>query len=410
MQAKAPGLSYRLLSLLLLPVWLIHAFVHGWRQNNPIYFKQRIRATGSTKKGLIWVHASSVGEVAAVSPLVDLILKNQHQVLFTSFTASGYQAIQRQFGQQVETTVLPIDFWLSCNRFLKRYSIKLCLITETELWPEMLYQVKKQQIPLIQINARLSKKSLQARPWVFQVLQRSLSYFDVHLCRNEQDRNNLIQLGANSSKVKVAGNLKYAQCKINESFEPLIHRPYILLASSHEGEEKQFAEMLPKLSAGYLAVIAPRHPNRCSTILLELKPLALNIAVRSKKNAITKQTQIYLADTLGELKALMQHAELIVMGGSFDDTGGHNLLEPAALGKAIITGPADSNIKQDIEWLSQYEAVIQVNKMTICMETVNKLLRDKKRKIKLGENAKAAVASQDKVLERYWQEIEQYLI
>lgn len=407
MNAESPGSAYRLLSLLLLPFWLLHAFFHGRSHKLPGYLGHRF--WGSVDQPLtpkVWVHASSVGEVNSVSPLVKALVDRGESVLFTSFTATGYQAIQSAFPSCIESSIIPVDFIYFCRRFVRLNKIKLCLLMETELWPELLFQTAKNNVPIIQVNARLSEKSTQAPIFVRYILRRSLANIDLHLTRNDQDRDNLIGLGAEPDQIKIIGNLK-------SHFEPienpprLVERDYLLLASSHEDEERLFVEQRPVDCQDKLIVIAPRHPTRSLSIQQQLTDMEVNFSVRSEEQAITDQTQVYLADTLGELKAFMAHAEIVIMGGSFNQTGGHNLVEPANLGCAIITGPSDSNIHEDIKQLG--DGIIQVTSMQACWQQIEYLLANPEQMQKLADKARKSIQQSDNMLERYLSEIKPYL-
>ena len=404
--ATSPGVFYRLLSLPLLIAWIIHAIINGSRHGLSSYLAMR---SGSGKSSgddaMIWVHASSVGEVQAVTPLVQAYIDNGEKLLFTSFTATGYQAIQKNFAERVHGAVIPFDFYYCCRRFFDHHRIKLALIMETELWPELLYQARGRDIPLLQINARLSAKSSDAPAFVRRWLKTALGYFSKFLTRSEKDRDALLALGADPEKIAICGNLK----SLNHDSEiplRLIERDYLILASSHEGEEKQFLKLRPVDFIGPLLVIAPRHPDRSGSIQNQIAQLGLRYAVRSELQGIDDDTQVYLADTLGELKSLMAHARIVVMGGSFDNTGGHNLNEAAALGRAMITGPSDYNIAEDISMLGNGKGVLQVADMQQCWQKIQDLLDHPDRTEALGEEAKSRLASQPDIISIYMQAIE----
>jgi 3-deoxy-D-manno-octulosonic-acid transferase len=277
---------------------------------------------------------------------------------------------------------------------------------ETELWPEMLYQCARHGIPIVQINARLSQKSLQAPAFVRSFLRRSISYISLHLTRNDSDRSRLLELGADPLKIRIIGNLK-SSTDLLSSYPNLIDREYLLIASSHEGEEIMLLSQPAALAEKLLIVIAPRHPARGRTIQQQLSQLGLSHATRSQSQPIDAQTQVYLADTLGELKALMAHARIVIMGGSFDNTGGHNLIEPAALARPIITGPSDDNIREDIKLLG--DAIIQVADVEACWQSVEHLLSNPEQAVTLGLQAREAVAKQSHILDNYLAEIKPYL-
>ena len=403
---SSPGLAYRLLSLPLLIFWVVHAIINGARHGLSGYLAMR---RGSCKSSgddtMIWVHASSVGEVQAVTPLVQAYLDKGEKMLFTSFTATGFKAIQRNFADRVHSAVIPFDFYWTCRRFFSHHQIKLALIMETELWPELLYQACKRNIPLLQINARLSGKSIDAPTFVRGLLTTTLGYFSQILTRSEKDREALLALGADPEKIIIPGNLK----SFDQDSEPpvrLIKGEYLILASSHEGEEREFLQQRPAEFDDLLLVIAPRHPNRSDTIQKQIEQLGLAYAVRSESQVIGKQTRVYLADTLGELKSLMAYARIVVMGGSFDNTGGHNLNEAAALGRAIITGPSDSNIAEDISMLGNGKGILQVADMQQCWQTILDLLDHPHRAEALGMEAKIRLARQPDIISIYMKAIE----
>ena len=356
----------------------------------------------------VWVHASSVGEVRAVTPLVEALLASGEAVVFTSFTATGCQAIRRAFSARLSSGVIPIDVSWSCRRFFRRHGIKLGLVMETELWPELLYQASRQRVSLLLINARLSARSLGSGSFVRGVLRQALACFDHILARNRADRDALIELGARPEKVDIVGNLKSHREPLDEQAR-LVERDYLILASSHDGEERKFLDMRPAELAGVLLVLAPRHPARRDEIEKQIQRLKMKYAVRSRAEPIEDDTEVYLADTLGELVPLMAHARVVIMGGSFDDTGGHNLIEPASLGRAIVTGPSDANITGDIEMLGAGSGVLQVADMAACWRSIADLLERPQYADALGQEALARLSRQADVIELYLAEIRPYL-
>ncbi len=409
MSIRSPGFGYRLLSLLLLPVWALQALWHGHAHGLGSYFRLRFRGDESASSDAqVWIHASSVGEMEAISPLVRALSDRGESILLTSFTATGYQSIGRNFSEGIQAGIIPVDFIWNCNRFFDRQPIKLCLLMETELWPELLYQASRRGISIIQVNARLSHKSLGAPFFVRSILRGTLTYVSHHLTRNESDRDDLMQLGVDSQKIKIIGNLKSSSNTLM-SYPKLIEADYLLLASSHEGEEIMLLSHRPDTSKKLLIVIAPRHPKRSKSIQQQLSKLAISYATRSLAQDIDSQTEVYLADTLGELRALMEHARVVIMGGSFDHTGGHNLIEPAALACAIITGPSDDNIREDIKLLGQDKGIIQVADMDACWQVIDHLLDNPDAATRLGTAAQQVVQTQSGMLDSYLDEIKPWL-
>ena len=406
--AASPGFTYRLLSLLLCPIWILHALVHGHKRNFSGYLKHRTGGTPVDRETRVWVHAASVGEVHAITPLVSALVGNSEQILFTSFTATGYQAIRHGFDSSVTPAIIPIDNAWYCRRFFRQHHIKLGLIMETELWPELLYQARKKDIPLLLLSARLSDKSSNAGRFIRGLLSTSLGYFTAILARNQRDLKALLAMGANESRTSMVGNLK-SHSESTSGLSCLIEREYLLLASSHKDEEQQFLRARPPELEHCLLVLAPRHPDRSAGIQAQMKQLDIKYSVRSKGQAIEQDTEVYLADTLGELKSLMAHARIVIMGGSFDSTGGHNLIEPAALGCAIITGPSDSNIAEDIKMLGVGQGLLQVENMTECWQAVIHLLNQPQTAEALGEEAQTRLSAQPDIIQRYMTLIKPWL-
>ena len=403
----SPGFTYRLLSTLLLTFWILHAIRHGAKHGLSNYLSMRLGQTDNPDAGKqIWIHASSVGEVQAITPLVEALLQRGETLLFTSFTASGYRTIRDNFSNRLQTGVIPIDFFWLCGAFFKHHKPKLGIIMETELWPELLYQAQRHDVPLLQVNARLSDKTTRANAYVRQLAAATLGRFNRIFARGETDRNALIRLGATEQRVEIVGNLKTT--RIDDEARPrLVERDYVLLASSHTGEEQRFVASRPVEMGNELIVIAPRHPGRSDAIQKELTQLGVEFAVRSKAETVTESTRVYLADTLGEMKALMAHARVVVMGGSFDQTGGHNLLEPASLGCAIITGPSDSNIRNDIKMLG--DGLIQVGDIPQCWRRTVELLENPEQAARLGEISRERLAQQPDMVEKYMEAIGDWL-
>jgi 3-deoxy-D-manno-octulosonic-acid transferase len=408
MNLPSPGWRYRLLALALYPVWLLHALRHGRQHGVGQYRAMRMNASSKDELSRIWVHASSVGEVSAIAPLVRALLDRGEDILFTSFTATGYLAIRQQFADSVRASVIPIDCFWHCRGFFRQHRVRLGLVMETELWPELLYQARLAGIELILANARLSKKTLDTGSYVRALLARTLAYFTLILTRGGRDRDDLLGLGADPARIVIAGNLKRRRAAAAAPVR-MIERDYLLLASSHDGEERSFLAARPPALRDWLVVIAPRHPQRSAKIQAQIAELGMRYSVRSLGQTVGADTEVYLADTLGELTALMAHARIVVMGGSFDDTGGHNLIEPASLGCAIITGPSDSNIRDDIEMLGVGQAMLQVATVDACWHAIQALLDDPERVRALRSEAQSRLAHQPEVPQAYLDALTPYL-
>ena len=391
---------YRFISFLLFPLWLIHGWRHGKRRGNANYLTLRLaRNLPQVSQPLTWLHAASVGEVEAITPLANHYLKAGKSLLITSFTASGLATIKKNFGDRVISSVIPIDSPGPCERFFDHFTITHGLILETELWPQLLRTARLRDIPVVLANARLSAKTYGNR-LVRSILSGTTKDLAKILCRNPSDKDHFLLLGANPTAIEVIGNLKAAP-REPVHHQPIIERPYLLLASSHEPEEAEFLQHRPGNRSLPLLVIVPRHPERSSSLQDMMKSLRLTFAVRSLGQLPDKNTEVYLADTLGELTAFMQYATVVLMGGSFEGTGGHNLHEPARLGCCIVTGPSDSNIKDDISWLQRDQGIKQVTSMEQAWQVIQALLGNPTAARALGDHARQRSVSEGDLLSSY---------
>lgn len=261
------------------------------------------------------------------------------------------------------------------------------------------------------INARLSQKTINTGPWIRKLYRQALQQVDHILCRSQQDQQLFLQLGATESQTETLGNLKFAapDSTVSKTVDHFTERRFVLVASTHDDEELQIARLWQSLQPQqHLLVIAPRHPERTAAIMEQLKPLGLNIAIRSQQQSINHDTEIYLADTLGELTGFMQQAELVIMGGSFIRHGGQNLLEPARLQKPIIVGPYMHNFRAEVELFIEHDACIQVEDIHELGTTLQRLISDETRRQQLGNNAKQLMSQEETIDQRYAQTIITY--
>jgi len=397
--------------LLIFTVW--QALVSRDRQ----YLFQRLGFSyPQLPENSIWIHAASVGEVSAILPLLKLLRRQYADVaiVITTFTPTGGKFMRCQLSDNMYHCYLPIDYFGAVHRFIKVLRHPRCaIVMETEIWPNLFLQCKQNDIPIIIINGRLSSRTMSARQWMKKVYAVVLQMPSIILARSNNDRDNFIQLGASLERVKTIGNIKFSYNKnvSDRTSENILARPYVLAASTHEGEEK--ALLMSWLSidaaADVLLVIAPRHPKRRDEILQQLSVLTDKIAVRSKNDVINDDTCIYLVDTLGELTDFMPPAKFIFMGGSLVNIGGHNIFEPASLGKAIVFGRFMHNFSDAATLFLQRDAALMMDTDADVSSTFQQLLNDPARCEELGLNAKELVSQYEDVAARYVAELDVYI-
>lgn len=375
------------------------------------YFLQRLAILFNTKvkPDGIWIHAASVGEVNAVLPLI-LKIHAEHPatpITLTSNTTTSAAVALKQLPEGVLHIYFPLDYHWAMKRIVKLINPKTIFIVETEFWPNLYRYVNKKNIPLIIINGRISEKTLHAKDWLKKIYATTLPLVTKVYARSETDKNRFIQLGAYTADIEVLGNIKFSALT-SDKIEPInLSRPYVLAASTRGDEEQLIVDAWLKAEHGdHLLVIVPRHPQRLSEILTQLKQFNIEIAIRSKNDPVIATTDIYIADTIGELKQFIAGSEFVLMGGSFVEKGGHNILEVAQLGKAVVFGQDMRSFEDEANIFIQYNAGIQCE-LTELSGLFNKLLSDVNYKKTIEKNAQNLI-NENNNIEKYYNIINTY--
>ena len=407
---KRPFWTYRLLLLAMSPALIGYTLWQSLREAGLRFLLERLglRAPRGAPWP-IWVHAASVGEVNAAVPLIEALRARypERPFVITTTTPTG-AAMARKRLPDVPHRYLPLDFRFSVARFLNALKPRCAIIMETEIWPRLYYGCARRKIPLVIANARLSPRTTEKPRWVRRIYRAALQHVTHILARSEQDRLLYIALGADSAITRTLGNIKFSLPATPTN--PLtLPRPYLLAASTHADEELRLARIwraLPFLRS-HLLVIAPRHPKRRDEILAALRAEGVNVAVRSLDEPVTPQTEVYLADTFGELQALMAGANAVFMGGSLIRRGGQNMLEAANEARAPIYGPHVYNFLPEHELLQEHDAAFQVANDQALEALLGELLADPARLAAAGERARAAVDAERDTAARYAEAIAQ---
>lgn len=317
---------------------------------------------------LVWIHGASVGETLSVLPLIRQIQTDHPQwtVMVTSGTVTSAKLMGERLTGNAFHQYVPVDLPSAAHRFVKFWKPDLALWIESEFWPNLLSAAKEEGVPVVLINGRVSDRSFK-RWQRFSFFSRKLqSLFTESFGQTDEDARRLGVLGA--AKTACVGNIKYGAGKPPcdgaelEKLQKLIgDRPCWIAASTHKGEEESVRsahELLKKKYPGLLTVLAPRHPNRADEIAALLS--GLNVARRSAGQEITPETDVYLADTIGEMGLFYRLASVAFVGGSLIPFGGQNMLEPAVLGKAVICGKYTMNFKEIVAKAKAEDALIEV--------------------------------------------------
>lgn len=300
---------------------------------------------------LVWFHAASVGETLSLLELIRQIKASYPDatLLVTTATRSAANILETRMPKDVIHQYVPVDTKASVTGFLKHWSPDLAIWTESEFWPRLMVETKALDIPMILINGRISEKT--ARSWGrFKRATRSLfARFDLMLVQTVDLADTFIAIGAPKDRIKVTGSLKEGAIPLpcdeilrKEVVKQIGHRPVWFAGSTHVGEEEVVAsahKLARKSRPELLLILAPRHPERGEDIRASLEEQGFTVVQRSKGEKMTGQTDVLLADTLGEMGIWYRVAPVSFVGGSLVQVGGHNPFEPAALGSAIVHGP-----------------------------------------------------------------------
>lgn len=413
---------YRGVTTLALP--LIECYLARRRaagREDPARADERRGRTGLARPAgtVVWLHAASVGESLSALCLIERIL-DEHpawHLLMTTGTVTSARLLATRLPPRAIHQYVPVDRPKWVCRFLDHWRPDLALWMESEFWPNLVGATQDRGIPMILVNARISLKSFAGwRRWP-GMIRPLLAGFAMLLAQDEDEAGRLRALGALS--VKVPGNLKFAASALPVDEDALGHmlgacagRPLWLAASTHPGEEAiagQVHQRLRDAHPGLLTVIAPRHPSRGSAIAHDLADGGLTIARRSLDQPITPETEIYVADTLGEFGLLYRLSPVAFVGGSLVPHGGQNVLEAARLGAAVIHGPHMGNFRAAIAQLHAAGGAIEIADAEGLGDAVAGLLADPVARDRQVEAAKRVASDQDGVLDAVVAELAPYL-
>lgn len=322
----------------------------------------------------IWFHAVSVGETNAAQPLIAHYLQQGQAVLLTNTTRTGQARAKalfaKQYPQLFQAVFLPIDQYALIHQFITLNQPRIVLLMETELWPNLLQCLAEKQIPALLLNARLSAKSAKGYGKVPRLSRPMVEQLSWIAGQDEATAQRYQQLGANPQKISILGNIKFdiqaPQTFLQQAQQlvtqwQLAQRRIILLASTHAPEEQQLlAALAPTLQQqrDLLCIVVPRHPERFEEVFQLIQALSLQVGRRSLQQNVQTDTQVYLADSMGELWLWYALAQVAYVGGSLNTPGGgHNILEPIALNVATVLGKNYFNFQTIVDEFAQAEAV-----------------------------------------------------
>lgn len=372
----------------------------------------------------IWFHAVSVGEVMAIIPIVRM-MRERHPdlvIVLSTTTVTGHGTALEKLPEADHVIYFPFDLYPVVRRSITAIRPLVFVHAETEIWPNFLLALSLNKIPSILVNGRISEKSkrsyLAFRPFFREVFEK-IALFGM---QTEEDGKRTIEVGAPPERVFVTGNMKYDQRPVDCSAEELAHLrsdlhipegvPVIVAGSTHVGEEKSILAVYGKLAKeheGLVLILAPRHPERFDEVERIVRNLGLRVSRRTQIREHDGVAEVVVLDTIGELTAMYGLADVVFVGGTLVDVGGHNLLEPVSCRKAVLFGPHVQNTKESADLLVRSGGGIMVADADELAAQVERLLGDAGLRERLGGSAFRIVEENRGATERNIELIERYL-
>lgn len=416
---------YNFLIYLLSPLLLVRLWWRGRRYS--AYRKRWAERFGVFKTPVInnsiWVHAVSYGESVAAESLIKKLQQHYPKkiIVVTTMTPTGSERMVTTFGNSIFHVYVPYDFPDAAARFLNHIHPQLAIIMETELWPNILHQCAKRNIPILLANARLSAKSLHGYRMIRRLTTTMLNCITMIAAQTQTDADRFLQLGADAKKTIVTGSIKFdfnVPTALVHEGRALRHswdidRPAWIAASTHPGEEEKILEvfaLIRKKLPNTLLILVPRHPERFDEVATLCQEKNYQIIRRSEGKPCRIDTDIFIGDSMGELFLFYAAADVAFVGGSLVPVGGHNLLEPAAIGLATITGPHFFNSTEITLMLEKQSAITVVNNEQELADTTIALLQNEKLRNQQGAYGQEIVKQNRGALEKHLQWIERYIV
>jgi 3-deoxy-D-manno-octulosonic-acid transferase len=367
---------------------------------------------------LVWVHGASVGELVAAIPLIERLRALALNVLVTTGTVTSAALAEKRLPPGAIHQFVPLDLPPFVARFFDHWRPDLALFVESDLWPNMIMASARRGIPIIVVNGRLSERSFERWRYLPDTIEALLTRLDLCLVRTTVDAERFAALGA--PRITTTGNLKLDvpplpvdDAKLAKLAAAIAGRPVIAAASTHLGEEEAVIDTQRRLKAsfrGLLTILVPRHPERGQSIASAIAAAGLTSALRSRDQLPHAGTDIYIADTVGELGLIYRVAPIVFMGGSLIPHGGQNPIEPAKFGAAILHGPHVANFADIYAALDRAKGAELVPDASRLPVRVGAWLKDGEERARVAAAAKATVDLLGGALERTLTALEPYLM
>jgi 3-deoxy-D-manno-octulosonic-acid transferase len=386
----------------------------------------RLPPLASHKQPVIWLHCVSVGETQAARPLVDKLSERypSHTLVVSTTTLTGQHVAREVFGKvAARIFYFPFDWAMTVRRALDAIKPSAVFVMETEIWPRFLRECRARRVPVAVVNGRISETSFRRYRTIKPFISDVVNNLDLAIMQTETDARRINALGLARERIRVSGNIKFdADLKadgqehlsrqLRARFQYDERRPLFVAASTHAPEERVIIEALKLLGNAMTGdrprlLLAPRHPERFAEVAALLESSGLNWTRRTAEpKAEDADCDVTLLDTIGELRAVYSLADIVFVGGSIAPVGGHNVLEPAASSRCIVTGAHTSNFGAIVEGFLQQDALVQLPPVTVAeapgvlAQTVEELLTDDERRRCYGERARRTLEQNRGATER----------
>jgi len=378
----------------------------------------------------IWIHAASVGEVFCSIPLLRRIRKEfpNRKIVLTTMTPTGNEAAKAQLPEADYILFCPIDHPFVLRRVLKKIQPTILLIAETELWPNLLRACGRKGIPIILFNGRISEKSFRGYLFFKFLFEKCLKYVSLFLMQTNEDQDRIIQIGAQSEKTSVVGNLKFDQAlpSVTQEASATLARslglhgrePVFIAGSTHSGEEElltSLSKQLREITPDLIFILAPRHLDRLEEVERMLQKESLSWVRRTvlpmgqDRPDQKRRPEVILLDTMGELMSLYSLATLVFIGGSLVPVGGHNPLEPLFFKKCVLFGPFMFHFSEISRRLVEEGGAIQANGIEDLASHMRRFLRNERARKEMGERGYQFLRKHQGATERMFAAIQPYL-
>jgi len=412
---------YRKLSFAMVPLApaVIRSRLRQGKEDPERVGERRGLSLGTRPHGpLVWIHGASVGEVLAAAALIERLRAFNLRILLTSGTVTSAAIVAKRFPPDVIHQYVPYDSPRYVARFLDHWRPSLALFIESDLWPNLILQASSRRLPMVLINGRMSPRSFPRWRRARATISALLGQFEVCLAQSETDAERFSALGARN--VITTGNLKLDvpappadPAKLEKLMTMTRGRPVIAAASTHPGEEEILIDTHRRLASffpGLLSVIVPRHPDRGTAVAGLVASSGLRFMQRSREELPAANTDIYIADTLGELGLFYRLAPIVFMGGSLIEHGGQNPIEAVKLDAAIVHGPHVFNFSEVYEALDKAGGARRADSQEMLVKHLGQLLADPAAREKQAANAAHVVGQLGGALDRTLAALEPYLM